>query len=54
MLRELILGNVLDINQSAELSPDIRGKRLQRGPSLPTATSTRPNRRPSRLRFPAV
>ena len=32
VLRELILGNVLDINQSAELSPDIRGKRQQRGP----------------------
>lgn len=32
VLRELLLGNVLDINQSAELSPDIRGKRQLRGP----------------------
>jgi hypothetical protein len=32
VLRELILGNVLDINQSAELPPDIRGKRQLRGP----------------------
>ena len=32
VLRELLLGNVLDINQSAELSPDIRGKLQLRGP----------------------
>ena len=32
VLRELLLGNVLDINQSAELTPDIRGKRQARGP----------------------
>ena len=33
VLRELILGNVLDINESASLSPDIRGRLKQRGPS---------------------
>ena len=32
VLRELLLGNVLDMNQSAELSPDIRGRLQQRGP----------------------
>ena len=32
VLRELLLGNVLDMNQSAELSPDIRGRRQRRGP----------------------
>ena len=42
VLRELILGNVLDINQSAELSPDIRGKRLQRGP-LPSHRHLNPS-----------
>lgn len=32
VLNELILGNVLDINQSAALPPDIRGRGTQRGP----------------------
>ena len=32
VLNELILGNVLDINQSAALPPDFRGRRTQRGP----------------------
>lgn len=32
VLNELILGNVLDINQSATLPPDIRGRGTQRGP----------------------
>lgn len=32
VLNELILGNVLDINQSAILPPDIRGRGTQRGP----------------------
>ena len=32
VLRELLLGNVLDINESATLSPDIRGRLQQRGP----------------------
>ena len=35
VLRELLLGNVLDMNQSAELSPDIRGRLQQRG-SVPS------------------
>ena len=34
VLRELILGNVLDINESATLAPDIRGRRQHRGPPL--------------------
>ena len=42
VLRELILGNVLDINQSAELSPDIRGKRHARGPR-PSASNLNPS-----------
>ena len=32
VLREVLLGNVLDINDSAALRPDIRGRQLQRGP----------------------
>jgi len=32
VLRELLLGNVLDINDSAALPPDIRGRPMQRGP----------------------
>ena len=32
VLREVLLGNVLDINDSAGLRPDIRGRQLQRGP----------------------
>lgn len=32
VLRELLLGNVLDINDSARLPPDIRGRIQQRGP----------------------
>ena len=32
VLRDLLLGNVLDINDSASLSPDIRGRLQQRGP----------------------
>lgn len=31
VLREVLLGNVLDINDSAALRPDIRGRQLQRG-----------------------
>jgi len=32
VLRELILANVLDVNESAALPPDIRGRRTLRGP----------------------
>ena len=32
VLRDLILGNVLDMNDSAALPPDIRGRRTLRGP----------------------
>ena len=45
VLNELILGNVLDINESASLPPDIRGRRTNRGPppSLDTLNESQRN-----------
>jgi KaiC/GvpD/RAD55 family RecA-like ATPase len=44
VLRELLLGNVLDINESARLPPEIRGKLQQRGP-LPSLAHLNPSQR---------
>lgn len=44
VLRDLLLGNVLDINESAQLPPDIRGRLQSRGP-MPSLAHLNPSQR---------